>query len=88
MLSIRARFVAYLVVVHVLFGALAVVLLFGAYRNWLIVVELVFAASLATGLALTRLRLALGLLVLLLLVSHGLEDLFALIADAHLALVF
>ena len=52
--SIRARFVGYLVVVHVLFGALAVVLLLGAYRSWLIVVELLFAASLATGLALTR----------------------------------
>ncbi len=52
--SLRTRFLTYLVIVHVLFGALAVVLLFDKYRPWLIAVEVVFVVSLATGLALTR----------------------------------
>ncbi len=52
--SLRTRFITYLVIVHVLFGALAGVLLFDKYRPWLIAVEVVFVVSLAAGLALTR----------------------------------
>jgi nitrogen fixation/metabolism regulation signal transduction histidine kinase len=52
-LSLRARFIAYLVVVHVLFAALAVYLLL-QQPVWLIAVEAAFAVSLVTGVALVQ----------------------------------
>jgi two-component system nitrogen regulation sensor histidine kinase NtrY len=51
--TLRDRFVAYLVVVHVMFAAVAVGLLQG-HSLWLFAVELAFAASLATGVAIGR----------------------------------
>ena len=50
-MRLRRRFVAYLVVVHLLMAALAVFLL-RQNRSWLIAVELLFALSLTWGLAL------------------------------------
>ena len=52
-MSLRARFIAYLVVVHVLSGALAVYLLL-RQPVWLIAVEAAFVVSLATGVALVQ----------------------------------
>jgi signal transduction histidine kinase len=52
--SLRARFIAYLVVMHLLFGALAVYLLAGEHKVWLLAVEIVFTASLAVGLAMIQ----------------------------------
>src|SRR5436190_22747749 len=53
-ISLRARFVAYLVVVHALCGGLAVVLLLSEHGVWLLAVEVVFAASLAVGIAIVQ----------------------------------
>jgi nitrogen fixation/metabolism regulation signal transduction histidine kinase len=50
-LSLRARFVAYLAVMHLIFGALAVYLLLPERRAWLIAVEALFAVSLAVGIS-------------------------------------
>jgi len=51
--SLRARAVAYLVVLHLIFAALGAYLLFNN-RFWLLAVEAVFVLSLAAGLALSR----------------------------------
>jgi len=53
-ISLRARFVAYLVVVHALFGGLAVLLLLSEHRVWLLAVEVVFSVSLAVGIAIVH----------------------------------
>jgi nitrogen fixation/metabolism regulation signal transduction histidine kinase len=53
-MSLRARFIAYLVVMHLLFGALALYLLAGEHRAWLIAVEAVFAVSFVAGLAMIQ----------------------------------
>jgi signal transduction histidine kinase len=50
-ITLRARFVAYLAVMHLAFGALAVYFLWPSHRGWLLAVEAVFAVSLATGLS-------------------------------------
>lgn len=52
-MTLRRRFVLYLLALHVLFAGLAVVLLTKS-RLWLIAVEVVFALSLTIGLGLVR----------------------------------
>ena len=52
-MSLRSRAIAYLLVLHAIFAALAVYLLLGNVY-WLIAVELVFAVSLLVGLRLSR----------------------------------
>jgi nitrogen fixation/metabolism regulation signal transduction histidine kinase len=51
--SLRARFVLYLALVHVLFAVLAVPL-FRGQRTWLLALEVALAVSLLSGLALVR----------------------------------
>jgi signal transduction histidine kinase len=50
-ISLRARFILYLVAVHVLAGVLAVYVL-AAHRTWILAAEAVFAASLIVGITL------------------------------------
>ena len=50
-MSLRARFVAYLLTIHLLFAALAVYL-FLQNRLWLLAVEAVFLLSFVAGLKL------------------------------------
>ena len=52
-MSLSARFLAYLVLLHALFAGVAFLLLRGS-RAWLLAVEAVFAVSLLGGLALLR----------------------------------
>lgn len=51
MISLRARFILYIVIVHVLAGVLAAYVL-AAHRTWILAAEAVFAASLIIGIAL------------------------------------
>jgi hypothetical protein len=51
--SLRRRAIAYLIVLHAIFAALAVYLLL-QNRYWLIAIEAIFAASLLVGLSLSR----------------------------------
>ena len=52
-MSLRARAIAYLVVLHVIFGALAVYLVRDS-RYWLLAIEAIFLVSLVAGLRLAR----------------------------------
>src|SRR5207248_4622761 len=52
-MTLRGRFVAYLLVVHLMFAALAVVLLRGR-PVWLVAVEMAFAVSAAVGVKVGR----------------------------------
>lgn len=52
-ISLRAKFILYLVFVHLLFAGVAVYLL-ARQRIWLLIVEAVFVASLAVGVRLIR----------------------------------
>lgn len=52
-ISLRAKFILYLVLVHLLFAGVAVYLL-ARQRVWLLVVEAVFVVSLAVGVRLVR----------------------------------
>jgi two-component system nitrogen regulation sensor histidine kinase NtrY len=51
--SLRARFVTYLVILHLIFAGLAV-FLFWSNRLWLLAIEAVFTISLAVGIRLAR----------------------------------